>query len=190
MMAAQMVEKTILEADSRMKKAISVLRDEFLTIRTGRASTALVDRIIVEYYGTRVPLKQLATLSVPEPRLLVIHPFDKNSIPGIEKAVLQSDLGITPSNDGTIIRLPVPPLTEDRRKELIKIASRMAEETRVAVRNIRRDSNESLKSVEKEKQISEDEERRAQEEIQKKTDKYIDEIGEMLKNKEEEIMEV
>jgi ribosome recycling factor len=190
MMAAQVVEKIVLEAESRMKKAISVLRDEFLTIRTGRASTALLDRISTEYYGTRVPLKQLATLSVPEPRLLVIHPYDKNSIPGIEKAILQSDLGITPTNDGTVIRLPVPPLTEERRKDLIKIARGMAEEGRVSIRNIRRDSNEHLKSLEKEKQISEDDERRAEEEIQKKTDKYIAEIGEMLKNKEQEIMEV
>ncbi len=178
------------EAQRRMKKAIQVLRDEFMAVRTGRASTALLDRIHIEYYGADVPLNQLATVTSPEPRLLVVHPFDKTSIPGIEKAILQSELGITPSNDGNVVHLPIPQLNEERRKDIIKMVRGMAEESRIAVRNVRRDANEHLKELKKGKKVSEDDERRAEEEIQKLTDKYIAEIEEMLKNKEQEILEV
>jgi ribosome recycling factor len=177
-------------AEQRMKKAIQVTREEFMTIRTGRASTSLVDRISVEYYGTEMPLVQLATVSSPEPRLLVVHPFDKTSIPAIEKAILQSDLGITPGNDGNVVHLPIPALNEERRKDLIKVIRNIAEEGRIAIRNIRRDSNDHLKVLKKDKQVSEDDERRAEEEVQKLTDKHIREIDEMLKNKEQEILEV
>ncbi len=177
-------------AAQRMKKAIQITRDEFMTVRTGRASTSLVDRINVEYYGTEMPLAQLATVSSPEPRLLVVHPFDKTSIPAIEKAILQSDLGITPGNDGNVVHLPIPALNEERRRDLIRVVKTMAEEGRVAIRNIRRDSNEHLKVLKKDKQVSEDDERRAEDEVQKLTDKYIREIDDMLKNKEQEILEV
>jgi ribosome recycling factor len=177
-------------AEARMKKAIDVIKNEFMTIRTGRASTSLVDRITVEYYGTEVPLVQLATVSSPEPRLLVVHPFDKTSIPAIEKAILQSDMGITPGNDGNVIHLPIPALNEERRRDLIKVVKTMAEEGRVAIRNVRRDSNEHLKVLKKDKKVSEDDEHRAEEEVQKLTDRYIKEIDEMLKVKEQEILEV
>lgn len=187
---ADSIEQIVANAENRMKKAISVLRDEFLTIRTGRASTALLDRVMIDYYGSPVPLKQLATISVPEPRLIVVQPYDKTTIGNIEKAILQSDLGVTPNSDGTVIRLPIPLLTEERRRELIRVIRNMAEEGRVAIRNIRRDANEHLKELKKLKEVSEDDEHRAEEEMQKKTDRYTDEIGEMLKNKEEETMEV
>lgn len=178
------------EAQHRMKIAIQVLRDEFMTVRTGRASTALLDRINVEYYGTEIPLNQMATVTSPEPRFLIVHPFDKTSIPSIEKAIMQSELGITPSNDGNVVHLPIPQLNEERRKDIIKIVKGMAEESRIAVRNVRRDANEHLKELKKDKRVSEDDERRAEEEVQKLTDKYIVEIDEMLKNKEQEIIEV
>ena len=186
----QLSDKIEFDAEHRMKKAIQVLRDEFLTVRTGRASTALLDRIMVEYYGTQAPLNQLATVSAPEPRLLVVHPFDKTTIPAIEKAIQQSDLGITPGNDGNVVHLPVPPLNEERRQDLIKVVKIMAEDGRVAVRNVRRDANEHLKALKKDKKVSEDDEHRAEDETQKLTDKYIREIDEMLKNKEREILEV
>lgn len=177
-------------AEVRMKKAIEVIKSEFMTIRTGRASTSLVDRVKVEYYGTEVPLNQLATVSSPEPRLLTVHPFDKTSIPAIEKAILQSDMGITPGNDGNVIHLPIPPLNEERRKDLIKVVKNLAEEGRIAIRNIRRDSNEHLKELKKDKKVSEDDERRAEDEVQKLTDRHIKEIEDMLKVKEQEILEV
>lgn len=184
------IEQIVADAESRMKKAISVLRDEFLTVRTGRASTTLLDRVMIDYYGSPVPLNQLATISVPEPRLVVIQPYDKAAIGNIEKAILQSDLGVTPNNDGTVIRLPIPTLTEERRRELIRVVRNMAEESRVAIRNVRRDANEHLKELKKQKEVSEDDEHRSEEEMQKKTDKYVNEVDKMLKNKEEEIMEV
>jgi ribosome recycling factor len=177
-------------AEARMQKAIGVVKKEFVTIRTGRASTSLVDRVTVEYYGTEVPLVQLATVSSPEPRMLVVHPFDKTAIPAIEKAILQSELGITPGNDGNVIHLPIPALNEERRRDLIKVVKTMAEEGRVAIRNIRRDSNEHLKVLKKDKKVSEDDEKRAEAEIQKLTDKFIKEIDEMVKTKEQEILEV
>lgn len=186
----QLSGKIEVDAEHRMKKAIQILRDEFMTVRTGRASTSLLDRLSVEYYGAEAPLNQLATVSSPEPRLLIVHPFDKTSIQAIEKAILQSDLGITPSNDGNVVHLPIPPLNEERRRDLIKVVKGMAEESRVAIRNVRRDSNEHLKVLKKDKRVSEDDERRAEEEVQKLTDRYISEIDDMLKNKEKEILEV
>lgn len=189
-MANPDVDKIVAEADHKMKRAIQVLKDEFLTVRTGRASTALLERVSVSYYGTQTPLNQLATIHAPEPRMLTVQPYDKAAINEMEKAIMQSDLGITPSNDGNVIRLPIPPLTEERRKDLIKVVKHMAEESRVAIRNVRRDANEHLKSLKKDKHMSEDEEHRAEDEMQKKTDKFIEEIDQMLKQKETEIMEV
>ncbi|MBI4744917.1 MAG: ribosome recycling factor [Actinobacteria bacterium] len=185
-----MVDKILNEAESKMKKAILAVSSEFSTVRTGRASPALLDRIMVDYYGTPTPLNQLATVSVPEARLLTIQPWDKSSMENVEKAILQSDLGLTPSNDGTIIRLPIPHLNEERRKELAKVIKGIAEEGRVAIRNIRRDANEHLKALEKKHEISEDDLRRFQEKVQKITDKYIEEIDAMLSNKDAEIKEV
>lgn len=184
------VSSIINEADHRMQKAVEVLRAEFQTIRTGRASTALVDRITIPYYGTQMPLNQVAGISAPEPRLLVVTPYDKTLIPEIEKAIQQSELGVTPSNDGNVVRLPIPPLTEERRKDLIKVVRHLAEESRVAVRNVRRDANEHLKALKKEKHVSEDDERRAEDEMQKHTDKHVSDIDHICKSKETEIMEV
>nr|MBO2483518.1 ribosome recycling factor [Bacillota bacterium] len=185
-----MIEEVLKNAEERMKGAVAAARRDFAAIRTGRASAALLDRIVVDYYGTPTPLNQLATISAPEPRLLTVQPWDRSQIPAIEKAILQSDLGLTPNTDGAIIRIVVPQLTEERRKELVKIVRKEAEEKRVAVRNARRDANEEIKRLEKEKQISEDESRRAQEKVQELTDRYIREIDQLLEAKEKEIMEV
>lgn len=185
-----MVDKILNEAESKMKKAILALSSEFSTVRTGRASPALLDRIMVDYYGSQAPLNQVATISVPESRMLMIQPWDKSAMENIEKAILQSDLGLTPSNDGTIIRLPIPSLDEERRKNLAKIIKGMAEEGRIAIRNIRRDANEHLKSLEKKHEISEDDLKRFQEKVQKITDKHINEVDTMLSNKDTEIKEV
>lgn len=181
-----MKRKTI----ERMDGAVEALRREFGSIRTGRASLALLDGIMVDYYGTPTPLGQLASLSVPEPRQIAIQPWEQRIIPEIEKAILKSDLGLTPTNDGRIIRINIPPLTEERRKQLVKVVRKRAEEARVAIRNIRRDSNEELKRLEKERHISEDEVKRSQDEIQKLTDSYITKVDEILDHKEKEIMEV
>lgn len=174
----------------RMDTTLDVLRKEFASLRTGRASLSLLDGIKVDYYGSLTPMNQVATLAVPESRLITIQPWDPQAIEAIEKAILSSCLGLMPSNDGKIIRLPIPSLTEERRKELVKLAKKMSEDLRVAVRNIRRDINEEVKKIEKEKKISEDESRKAHEDIQKTTDQYIKKIDEILKKKEEEIMEV
>jgi len=184
------VSLIINDAVDKMKKGLTAVGAEFRTVRTGRASAAILDRVIVDYYGTQSPLKAVANIVVPEPQLIVIQPWDKSVIPDIERAILQSDLGITPSNDGKIIRLPFPPLTEERRKEIVKIVRKYAENGRVSIRNIRREANDHLRHAEKDKEISEDDLRRAQEQIQEHTDKYIAEIDEMLKAKEKEIMEV
>lgn len=184
------VSKMTAEAADKMKKAIQAVASEFMTVRTGRASASILDRITVDYYGTKSPLKAVASIMVPESQLLVIQPWDKSAIPSIEKAILQSDLGLTPSNDGKIIRLPFPPLTEERRKEIVKIVKKYTESGRVAIRNVRREANDHLKNAEKDKDISEDELKRSQDKIQEYTDKYISEIDEMLKVKEKEIMEV
>jgi ribosome recycling factor len=178
------------DADERMRKAVSVNIEELSSIRSGRASPALLQRVQVDYYGSKVPLNQIANLSVPEPRLLVVSPYDPNSISAIEKAILASDLGITPNNDGTVIRLAFPQLTEERRKELIKVAHVRAEEGRVAVRNVRRHAKQDLERMKKEGQLSEDEERAAENQLQKLTDKHVTEVDDNLKRKEEELSEV
>lgn len=174
----------------RMDRTIEALRKEFSSIRTGRASLALLDGIMVNYYNTLTPLQQLASLSIPESRQMAIQPWDPKAIPDIEKAILKSDLGLTPMNDGKMIRMSIPPLTEERRKQLVKMVKKKAEEAKVAVRNIRRDTNEELKKLEKEKHISEDEVKKAQDEIQKITDSHITRVDDVLANKEKEIMEV
>jgi ribosome recycling factor len=174
----------------RMLRTIDVLKKDFSSIRTGRASLALLDGLMVNYYDTPTPLQQLASLSIPESRQIAIHPWDPKVIPDIEKAILKSDLGLTPMNDGKMIRINIPPLTEERRKQLVKTVRKKAEESKVSVRNIRRDVNEELKKLEKEKHISEDIVKKSQDEIQKITDSFIAKVDEVLVNKEKEIMEV
>ena len=185
-----MVDEVLQDATTRMDKSIEATRHEFNTVRTGRASAALLDRITIDYYGQQTPLRQLATINAPEARLLTVQPFDPGSIKGIERAIQESDLGLTPSNDGKLIRLPIPQLTEERRKELVKVVRSMAEEGRVAIRNIRRDAMQHLKEAVNEGAIGDDEERRAEERVQKLTDEHVHSIDELLKHKEAEIMEV
>jgi ribosome recycling factor len=184
------VDSSLQEASHKMDQAMVHLREDLSSIRTGRASGAVLSRITVEYYGTPVPLNQLASVSVPEPRLLVIQPFDKNSISQVERAIQQSDLGITPSNDGQVIRLAFPPLTEERRKELVKQVHHRAEEGRVAVRNVRRHAKDDMEKLEREHSISEDELSRGEKELQKLTDRHVAEIDEIQRHKESELMEV
>lgn len=174
----------------RMEGAIDALKKDFGSVRTGRASLSLLDGIMVDYYGTLTPLQQLASLSVPESRQIAIQPWEQRIIPEIEKAIMKSDLGLTPSNDGKFIRINIPPLTEERRKQLVKVVRKRAEEAKVAIRNIRRDTNEELKKLEKEKHLSEDDAKKSHDEIQKLTDSYITKVEEVLKHKENEIMEV
>lgn len=177
---------TISEAEDRMKKSLKSLQDEFNQIRTGRASASLFDRISVEYYGTPTPLNQVANISIPEARLVVIQPFDKSALAGIEKAIQTSELSLNPNNDGKVIRINIPPLTEERRKDLAKQAKATAENSRVAVRNIRRDFNEHVKKGEG----TEDEKKKLNDDVQKLTDSYIGKIDQLLKDKEKEIMEI
>ncbi|MDP2644861.1 MAG: ribosome recycling factor [Desulfobacterales bacterium] len=184
-----MIESVYEETNERMSKTIVAFKNELKRIRTGRASLFLLDGIRVDYYGTSTPLKQIASLSVPESRLIVIQPWDSSVIKEIEKAILRSDLGLTPSNDGKIIRVAIPPLTEERRRELVKVVSRVSEEHKVAVRNVRRDSNELLKSLKKDGEISEDDAFKAQDQIQKITDENIKLIDEINADKEKEILE-
>src|SRR5437867_230761 len=183
-------EEFIAGAGTRMDKSVEHARNEFNTVRTGRASSGLLDRIAVDYYGTPTPLKQLATINVPEPRMLTIQPFDPTSIKAIEKAIQESDLGLTPSNDGKMIRLPMPQPTEERRKELVKVVRKIAEEGRVAVRNVRRDAVQHRKDLTTNKEVGSDDERRAEERVQKLTDDHTKTIDDLLKHKEAEIMEV
>jgi ribosome recycling factor len=183
-----MIKELLQDARERMGKSIEATRHEFATVRTGRASPHLLDRIQVDYYGASTPLKQLANVAATEARLLTITPYDKSAIKQIEKAILESDLGLTPSNDGNLVRLSIPELTEERRKELVKVVHSLAEEGRVAVRNIRRDCMHDLRELRKEGETGEDEERRAEAELQKATDARIGEIEELLKSKEEEIL--
>lgn len=185
-----MIDDLLQDASRRMDKSVESVRNEFNSVRTGRASAALLDRIAVEYYGQATPLKQLATINVPEPRLLTIQPFDPSSLKGIERAIQESDLGLTPSNDGKVIRLPIPQLTEERRKELVKVVGRYAEEGRVAVRNVRRDVMHHLKELVVNGEVGDDEERRAEDRVQKLTDEHVKKIDEQLKHKEAEILEV
>lgn len=175
--------------NDRMSKAIEALKKDLASIRTGRASLALLDGIMVNYYNTLTPLQQLASLSIPESRQIAIQPWDTKIIPEIEKAILKSDLGLTPTNDGKIIRINIPPLTEERRKQLVKAVKKKAEDTKVAIRNIRRDIIDDLKKIEKEKHLSEDDVKRSQDEIQKITDLYISKVDDVLAFKEKEIME-
>lgn len=184
------IKEMLKDGEHRMQGAIDVLHREFKTLRTGRATTSMLDGVTVDYYGTETPLGQVANLSVPESSLLVAQPWDKSMIPAIERAILTADLGLNPANDGKVIRIPIPPLTEERRKELVKKAHAMAEDVRTAIRQVRRDVNDKLKKIEKEHEISQDEERRAHDDVQKMTDKFIEDVNETLKHKEEEIMEV
>jgi ribosome recycling factor len=185
-----MVEKVFAGSEDGMKKVISSLVHEFNTLRTGRASAALFDSIKIDYYGQKTPLNQVATISVPEARLVVIQPWDKSVLTEIEKTLQKSELSINPNNDGKVIRINIPPLTEERRKELVKVAKNKAEQMRVSVRNIRRDANEEYKQLQKTGDISEDDAKRGIDEIQKLTDKYIEEINKLLEEKEKEILEV
>jgi ribosome recycling factor len=178
------------DAEDRMQKAVENTRIEFTKIRTGKASPALLDTVRVSYYGNMVPLKQVASINTPEPRLISIQPWEKNLIQEIEKAIMKADLGLNPINDGTIIRLPIPQLTEERRKDFVRLCHKLAEEGRIAIRNVRRDANDKLKKTEKSHDISEDQYHTAVDDVQKTTDKYIKQIDELLKAKEEEIMEV
>ena len=184
------VDELIQDAQKRMGSSVEHTRTEFNTVRTGRASADLLDRVQIDYYGQPTPLKQLATINVPEPRMLTIQPFDPSSIKSIEKAIQESDLGLTPSNDGKLIRLPMPQPNEERRKELVKVVRKLAEEGRVAVRNVRRDVMHHLQELSKQGQVGDDDERRAEERVQKLTDEHTKSIDELLKHKEAEIMEV
>jgi ribosome recycling factor len=184
------IKEAFKEAEMRMKASVQALEDDLAGIRTGRATPALVDRLTVEYYGTPTPLRQLATFSVPEPRQIMIKPFDPSSIKDIERAILASDLGLTPGNDGKAIRLNLPPLTEDRRKELVRVVQGRVEEGRVALRNIRRDSIKDMREFENEKLISEDDLKRGEDDMQKLTDEYVEKMNEVGNTKEEEILEV
>ena len=174
----------------RMLRTIEALKKEFASVRTGRASLSLLDGIMVNYYDTQTPLQQLANLSIPDSRQIAVQPWDQKIIPDIEKAIMKSDLGLTPMNDGKIIRINIPPLTEERRKQLVKAVKKKAEEAKISIRNIRRDANEELRKLEKEKHLSEDEVKKIQEETQKITDSYIAKADEVLGHKEKEIMEV
>lgn len=176
--------------NEKMSSAMEALKKDFSSIRTGRASLALMDGIIVDYYGTLTPIQQLASLSIPESRQIAILPWEHKIIPEIEKAILKSELGLTPMNDGKVIRINIPVLTEERRKQLVKLVKKRAEESKIAVRNIRRDINEELKKLEKEKHISEDDVKKSHDEIQKITDLFINKVDEILEHKEKEIMEV
>jgi ribosome recycling factor len=181
---------TLKDADHKMQRAVEVTREELTSVRTGRATPAILSRVAVDYYGTHTPLNQLASFSVPEPRLLVIQPFDRNAMSAMEKAIMQSDLGLTPSNDGNVIRLAFPPLTEERRKELIRLVRERGEEGRVAVRNVRRHAMHDLERLKKDGEVSEDDLNRSEKELQKQTDRHVGEIDELVTHKEKELMEV
>lgn len=184
------MDKLIKHTEDKMKRTVEAVAADFSTVRTGRATPALLDRVRVDYYGQEMPINQLATISIPESRLIVIQPWDKSVISAIEKAILTSDLNLTPNSDGTIIRLAIPALTEERRGELTKLVHKMAEDGRIAIRNVRRDTNSSIDAMEKKESLSEDEVRRGKQEVQDLTDKYVRKIDEAAEAKTEEIMEV
>ncbi|MBP2654920.1 MAG: frr [Firmicutes bacterium] len=184
------VNDVYVSHEDKMKKALEMLRKEYSSLRAGRATPALLDKVMVEYYGTPTSVNQVANISVPEPRLIVIQPWEKSMLSPIEKAIQKSELGLTPNSDGSVIRLNIPQLTQDRRNELVKVIHKKAEEGRVAIRNLRRDANDAIKKLEKDKVISEDEVKKAQDDTQKLTDKYIKEIDKVMAVKEKEIMEV
>lgn len=185
-----MSNEVINQAKTRMEKAVDSLKRELATVRAGRANPSLLDKVFIDYYGAQTPLNQMAGINVPEARLLVIQPYDKSIIGDIEKAILKADIGLTPTNDGNVLRIAIPALTEERRTELVKMIKKMAEEGKVAVRNVRRDVNDELKKLEKGSEITEDELRRLTDEVQKVTDNHINKIDSIIENKEKEIMEV
>lgn len=185
-----MTKDIVSKARSAMDKAIESLKKDFTKVRTGRASVSLLDDVRVDYYGTPTPLSQLGTLAIPEPRLITIQPWEKKLLPEIEKAIFKADLGLTPSSDGQLILMAIPPLTEDRRKEMVKMLKRMVEDTKVAVRNIRRDANDAVKKLAKDKEISEDDAKRVEKEIQDLTDKFVAKADEVVAVKEKEVMEI
>lgn len=185
-----MPQKVLKDAEERMSKSIEALKKELATLRAGRATPALLDKVQVDYYGSPTPVTQMANVSVPEPRLITIQPWDKSQLEAIEKAIQKSDLGLTPSNDGNIIRLSIPPLTEERRADLVKLVKKEGEEAKVAVRNVRRDAIDTYRKMEKEGAMSEDDLKRNQEQIQKKTDAFVAQIDRIIQEKEKEIMEV
>ncbi len=178
------------DLEEKMKKTIKVLREDLNAVRAGRANPALLDKIMVNYYGASTPLKQIASISAPEPRLLIVQPYDASAIQSIEKAIMQSDLGINPSNDGKVIRLAIPQLTEERRKELNKLVKKIGEEAKIALRNQRREANDKLRKMQKNNEISEDDLRKAEDEVQKITDQYVKMVEEIVEQKEKEILEV
>lgn len=183
-------DTVLLDSEEHMEKALTTLDREFGRLRTGRASTSLVDAIKVDYYGTPTPISQLASVAIPDSRTITIQPWDRGAFGSVEKAILKSDLGLTPMNDGKIIRISIPPLTEERRKDLVKLARKSSEEGKVAVRNVRREANEQLKKLEKDKILSEDEQKKAAEDVQKLTDRYVAKVDEKCQLKEKEIMEL
>lgn len=183
-------DTVLFDSEERMEKALITLDREFGRLRTGRASTSLVDNIKVDYYGTPTPISQLASVAIPDSRTITIQPWDRGAFASVEKAILKSDLGLTPMNDGKVIRISIPPLTEERRKELVKLARKSSEDGKVAVRNVRRDANEHLKKLEKDKILSEDEQKKATEDVQKLTDKYVAKVDEKCQVKEKEIMDL
>lgn len=185
-----MIEDIKKDAESRMKKSVEALQGEFVKIRTGRAHASLLDHLTVEYYGSEVPLNQVANVVASDARTLLVTPFEKQMVPVVEKVILNSDLGLNPATAGSAIRVPMPPLTEERRKDLVRVVRGEAEQARVAVRNIRRDANNDLKALLKEKEISEDDQRRAEDQIQKLTDRYVAEVDALLEKKEKELMEI
>ena len=185
-----MIRELIADGKRRMESALDALRSEFNTVRTGRASTALLDRLQVDYYGAKTPIKQLANVATPDPRTISVTVYDKGAVNSVVRAIQESDLALTPNAEGTVIRLHIPPLTAERRKDLVKQVKNMAEDQRVAVRNVRRDVISDLKDLKKEGEISEDDERRAEEEVQKLTDGFIERVNELLRHKEEEILEI
>ncbi|PKL40127.1 MAG: ribosome recycling factor [Spirochaetae bacterium HGW-Spirochaetae-1] len=182
------MEDIILDVEDRMKKSIAALQKDFVAIRTGRANPAMFDGINVDVYGTQMPLNQVATISIPEPRLVIIQPWDAGNLGNIEKAILKSDLSVNPNNDGRLIRIQIPDLTEERRKEYVKVAKHKAEECRISIRNVRRDGNDMIKSLEKDKDISEDDSKGALARIQKLTDKFVEDVQKLTDNKEKEIL--
>lgn len=183
-------DNILFDAEERMEKALATLEREFGRLRTGRASTSLVESLKVDYYGTPTPINQLASVAIPDSRTITIQPWDRGAFSGVEKAILKSDLGLNPVNDGKIIRIVIPPLTEERRKELVKVARKYGEDGKVAVRNVRRDANEQLKKLEKDKVLSEDELKKATEDVQKLTDKFVTKVDEKCQSKEKEIMDL
>ncbi|MCM8765794.1 MAG: ribosome recycling factor [Candidatus Omnitrophica bacterium] len=184
------IKEILHQTEEKMKKTVEVTQREFATVRTSRASPTLLDHIKINYYGTPTPLRQLATISVPEPKLLIVQTWDPSLLPEVEKEILKANLGLNPVNDGKVLKLPIPPLSKERREELLKVVKKMAEGGKIAVRSIRHDANEQIKKMEKDKLISEDDSFRNQEEVQKLTEKYIKQIDEIVKAKEKEILEI